>query len=123
MADCKTCQKLGRHVRKRERGIMTFARHPYHKEVGNDDGETGTLDGIYLRPVHVFDVSQTDGADLPTIDVPTIASTGDGLLVKLQNVATERRIAVTFQSIETGAFGTSGQCKPTARRSRRLPVR
>ena len=107
VAGFKTWQKLGRHVCKGERGIMIFAPRPYHKEVENGNGETDTIDGIYFRPVHVFDVAQTDGADLPTIDVPTIDTVADDLLGKLHTVATERGIAVTFQTIETGAFGVS----------------
>ncbi|GAG15343.1 unnamed protein product, partial [marine sediment metagenome] len=107
VAGFKTWQTLGRHVRKGERGIMIFAPRPYHKEVENGNGETDTIDGIYFRPVHVFDVAQTEGADLPTIDVPTIDTIADDLLGKLQRVATERGIPVTFQTIETGAFGVS----------------
>ena len=33
-------------------------------------GETEERAGLYFRPVHVFDVGQTDGEELPEVDVP-----------------------------------------------------
>ncbi|MBI2764861.1 MAG: hypothetical protein HYX53_02990 [Chloroflexi bacterium] len=61
--------KLGRHVRKGEKGIKIMV--PLARKVTNDDGEeerrvTGFGTG------HVFDVNQTDGDPLPTLDVPTL---------------------------------------------------
>lgn len=61
--------RLGRHVRKGEKGIKIMV--PLARKVTNDDGEeerrvTGFGTG------HVFDVSQTDGEPLPTLDVPTL---------------------------------------------------
>ncbi len=107
VAGFKAWQKLDRHVRKGQHGIMIFAPRPFHKEVERENGETDTIDGVSFRPVYVFDVAQTDGRDLPSVDVPTIEATADDLLAKLQSVAAQRGIAVDFKRIESGAFGVS----------------
>ncbi len=99
--------KFRRSVRKGERGIMIFAPRPYSKEIENADGETETVNGVSFRAVHVFDVSQTDGEDLPSVDCPTIDVAADTLLSNLQAVATNRGIALEFKRIDGGVFGVS----------------
>ena len=66
-----------------------------------------TEQGMYFKAVHVFDVEQTDGPDLPTVDVPTVEATADRLLADLVRVAEQREIAVAFQAIPGGVFGLS----------------
>ncbi len=56
VAGYRTWQSLKRQVKKGERGIMIFAPCPYHKEIERGNGETDTLDGVFFRAVHVFDV-------------------------------------------------------------------
>ena len=107
VAGFKTWQSFGRHVRKGERGIMIFAPRPFHREVERTNGETDTIDGVSFRAVHVFDVSQTDGAELPSVDVPTIDTVADDLLADLVRVATDRGIAVQFAKLSGGLFGVS----------------
>ncbi len=103
VAGYKTWQSLGRQVCKGERGITIFAPCPWKRET--DDGETEQ--GIFFRAVHVFDVGQTDGADLPDVDVPTVDTACDDLLAKLRRVADQRGIAVTFAKLSGGLFGVS----------------
>jgi hypothetical protein len=55
----------------------------------------------------VFDVAQTDGPDLPTVDVPTVDTAADDLLAGLVRVAEHRSVSVTFQPIDGGVFGAS----------------
>ncbi len=107
VAGYKTWQSLKRQVRKGEHGIMIFAPCPWKKEETNDAGETESRSGMFFRAVHVFDVSQTDGEDLPDVEVPTVDATADTLLAKLVDVATQRGIKVEFSPIESGAFGVS----------------
>jgi antirestriction protein ArdC len=107
VAGYKTWQKLGRQVCKGERGICIFAPCPWKREKETESGETKTEHGIFFRTVHVFDVAQTDGPDLPSVDVPTVEATSDRLLADLVRVAEHRKIPVTFQAISSGAFGVS----------------
>jgi len=80
VAGYRTWQKMKRQVCKGERGIMIFAPCPWAKEQEKPNGETETVSGMFFRAVHVFDVSQTDGPDLPTVDVPNVETVADGLL-------------------------------------------
>ncbi len=101
----KTWQKLGRQVKKGERGIMIFAPRTFKKEVETANGETEERDGIYFRPVHVFDIGQTDGEALPEFDVPTVDVAADTLLTNLGRVAVSRGLTVVFKA-DLAAFGS-----------------
>ena len=107
VAGYRTWQGLGRQVCKGERGIAIIAPCHYKREVETDDGETDTVKGLYFRVVHVFDIAQTDGQALPTVDVPNVEAAADDLLAKLVQVGEGRSIRVEFKAIDTGAFGYS----------------
>ncbi|MFH1418482.1 MAG: ArdC family protein [Planctomycetota bacterium] len=107
VAGYRTWQKLGRQVRKGEYGITICAPCPYRREAVQDNGNAETVEGIYFRAVHVFDVAQTDGEALPTIDLPTVDVVADALLSDLVRVADSRGIAVSFQELSGSAFGVS----------------
>jgi antirestriction protein ArdC len=105
VAGYRTWQKLGRQVRQGERGIMIFAPRTFKKEVETADGETEERAGIYFRPVHVFDIGQTDGEALPEFDVPTVDVAADTLLTQLGRVALSRGLTVDFKA-DLPAFGS-----------------
>ncbi|MEK6676768.1 MAG: ArdC-like ssDNA-binding domain-containing protein [Planctomycetota bacterium] len=106
VAGFQTWKKLGRHVCKGEHGIMIFAPCPFHKEKSDDSGESETIDGIFFKPVYVFDLAQTDGKELPNVDCPIVDSDGSELLNALERVAGKRGIAVKYDATLTGsAFG------------------
>ena len=107
VAGYRAWQKLGRQVRKGERGIRILAPCPFKRECTTADGDSETVQGMFFRAVSVFDVSQTDGDALPSVDVPTIDSAADDLLARLTRVADSRKISVAFQPISGGAFGVS----------------
>ena len=107
VAGYRTWQKLSRQVCKGQRGIMIFAPCPWKREKTNDKGETETEQGMFFRAVHVFDVSQTDGKELPTVDCPTVQESADRLLADLHSVAEQRGIKVNFDTLSGGLFGVS----------------
>ena len=107
VAGFRTWKKLKRFVRKGERGIMIFAPCPGKKEETNDAGENESTSGMFFRAVHVFDVSQADGHDLPEVDVPTVDVVADELLADLTRVASDREITVNFAELSGGLFGMS----------------
>ncbi len=102
-----TWKKLGRNVRKGEHGIRIFAPCPWKKTETDDAGKDTERQGMYFKVVHVFDVSQTDGAELPKVDVPDVEIAADTLLGSLGRVAGNRGIAVKFTEVESGAYGVS----------------
>jgi antirestriction protein ArdC len=79
VAGFQTWKSLGRHVRKGERGIAILAPMTY-KRTATDEatGEEREVIGVRgFRPVYVFDIAQTDGAELfDTIQPERL--TGDG---------------------------------------------
>jgi antirestriction protein ArdC len=62
-------KSLGRFVKKGERGIAIFAPCRYKTKVETDGGDEQTVQQIRgFRVVHVFDISQTEGDELPDLD-------------------------------------------------------
>jgi len=107
VAGFNTWKKIERIVRKGEKGIMIFAPCPWKKEIENDNGDTDTLAGIYFKPVYVFDVSQTEGKDLPTFDASDVEAIADDLRADLARVADKRGISIRFHAVSGGFFGVS----------------
>ena len=79
IAGVRQWNKLGRHVKKGEKGIMILApmtvrrsrQDPGTEKAEDERGEPRTI--TLFKPVYVFDVCQTDGAELPSI----ICASGD----------------------------------------------
>ena len=104
VAGYRTWQKIGRQVRKGECGIRIFAPCPWKRE----NKETGEAEsGMFFRAVSVFDVAQTDGDELPSVEVPDVQAAADALLADLSRVTERRGIALRFAKIESGAYGVS----------------
>jgi hypothetical protein len=62
-------KSLGRFVKKGEKGIAILAPCKYKTKVETDDGEERSLQQIRgFRVVYVFDISQTEGDELPDLD-------------------------------------------------------
>lgn len=62
-------KSLGRFVKKGEKGIAIFAPCKYKTEIVDESGEEQSLHQIRgFRIVHVFDISQTEGDELPDLD-------------------------------------------------------
>jgi antirestriction protein ArdC len=112
VAGYRAWQKLGRQVRRGERGIAILA--PMSRKQKDEDGnETGEIH-TFFRAVSVFDVAQTVGEPLP--EPPREPITGDShaaLLPKLERRAAALGYGVVYES--PGA-GTLGYCDRGARR-------
>ena len=62
-------KSLGRSVIKGQKGIAIFAPCKYKTKVETDDGEEKSVQQIRgFRIAYVFDISQTEGEDLPDLD-------------------------------------------------------
>src|SRR5919202_1540067 len=71
----KTWQSLGRQVKKGEKAIYIFAPRPYRVTTEDEAGEEQTREGLTFRSVPVFDISQTEGDAILTMEAPVL--TGD----------------------------------------------
>ncbi|MCL6477079.1 MAG: ssDNA-binding domain-containing protein [Peptococcaceae bacterium] len=108
-AGYKAWQKMGRHVKKGEKGIAIFAPLTYKQEVIDEEtGDTVTRTRLGgFRVVHVFDVSQTEGEPLPGQDNAAMADTqaGRDLFDRLVEAAGGMGIPVMEERIAGAAKG------------------
>ena len=111
-----------RHVRKGEKGIQIIAPSPYkakkEREVldpttgrpkldaqGKPVKETVEVEYPAFRVATVFDVSQTEGKELPSLGVDELSGKVDGysrLLTALKEICP---VSIGFEQIESGAKG------------------
>lgn len=95
--------KLGRHVKKGEKGICILAPMIGKKKAEDGNEEARAVFGF--RAVHVFDVSQTEGDDLP--DVNRIDGDPGEKLGRLHATAESFGIALSYEDDLGGADGVS----------------
>ena len=97
VAGFKAWQRLGRQVRRGERAIRIFAPMVYRArdEDGEDDEQARRVAGF--RTVSVFDVSQTDGDELPEFTFAERLEGDDdgGLFVRLAALAERNGLQVS----------------------------
>ena len=114
-------QELKRQVRKGEKGIAILAPCTFKKQ-GQDEADDATKDKrssrrqsdavedepqtvTRFRTAYVFDVSQTEGEDLPTLN--EVTGNPGYQLAALKSLVTERGIKVEYRDDLGGARGMS----------------
>lgn len=105
IAGYKAWQKKGRQVRKGEKGITILAPCPHKKEVETADGETEIISWTTFRAVSVFDVSQTDGADLPESPCKMLTGEVENFTELQQKLEEISPVPVKYEQITDGANG------------------
>lgn len=101
-------EKFNRQVRKGEKGITILAPcpHKHVKQIVDADGnvEEREISYVTYRPCTVFDISQTDGEDVPSICNELIGDIEnfDNLYDKLIMISP---VPVEYEDITDGAFG------------------
>jgi antirestriction protein ArdC len=104
VAGFRTWNQLGRFVKKGEKGIVILAPIVRRKpETEMDPDEDPAVAGF--RPAHVFDVSQTEGQELPQIGI--VQGDPRGLGERLRSFAVAKGISVEYSSGIAPARGTS----------------
>jgi len=103
VAGYRTWQKKhGRTVKKGERGICILAPMIRNKDAKEDDEDGGVFG---FRAVHVFDVSQTEGDELPKTN--RVSGDPGERLCKLREVTASREIELVYLDDLGGAEGRS----------------
>jgi len=97
-------KQLGRKVRKGEKAIRIMAPCPVRRENTQTGDEEERL---FFKTACVFDVSQTEGKELPEFDVPDVVASAEELLQNLEQVAAKRGIAVGYTTMTNGSYGVS----------------
>lgn len=125
--DASLCQsytgwkKMGRSVRRGEKGIRILAPAPYivDREQNRTDGngktmldrdgepvrETVQIQVMAFKPVSTFDVSQTEGDPLPSIGVDELAGSVEGYVTLFEAMKAACPVPITFEDIRNGAKG------------------
>jgi antirestriction protein ArdC len=105
--------KLGRHVRKGEKGIAILAPMVGRKRLAGDEQleENEETRVFGFKACHVFDVSQTDGADLP--EFASVKGDPRDYLTRLTMFVANQNIALEYDSGIAPAKGMSSGGKIT----------
>lgn len=115
-------KELGRTVKKGEKAIQILAPAPYKKKVlmtkidpnihqpvlgkdGTPVKEEKEITGPAFKVVPVFDVSQTEGREIPTIGVHELTGSVEQYPAFLAAIKQTSPVPVDFEHIRTGARG------------------
>lgn len=101
VAGYRTWQSLNRQVKRGSKGINILAPQPFERII--EDKVTGTEEvarGITFKTVSVFDISQTEGEELPSIAPGQLQSEeGQELYRKLDDLAEREGLKVTHYDL------------------------
>ena len=96
-------KKAGRWVKKGEKGIGIVAPMVYRNKEEADDEDGPTLRGF--KVVHVYDVSQTEGKDMP--DFARVTGDAGHYINAIEQVIRSKGIELTYEELQSGADGVS----------------
>ena len=111
VAGFRKWQELNRFVRKGEKGIQIFAPCRYKTKVEDDNGEEKTLQQIRgFRVVHVFDISQTEGDEIPDLDAIRPQLLDDDAPEGIWDVLVSQATTAGFEVIREQKGSENGYC-------------
>lgn len=102
-------KQFERKVKRGEKGITIIAPSPYkqEREVEQEDGSLKKEEVIVqaYRPITVFDVSQTEGKELPSLGVKELSGDVEKYQDIFQAIHHISPVPITVEPINTGAKG------------------
>ncbi|MEZ5360606.1 MAG: ArdC-like ssDNA-binding domain-containing protein [Candidatus Zixiibacteriota bacterium] len=109
VAGYHTWKKLGRFVRKGETGIVIIAPLVYKKESAEEDDNRSNVTEINgFKGVYVFDISQTDGDDLP--EFTSVQGDPSCYQEKLNSFITDNYITLEYSdTLQADGVSTKGK--------------
>jgi antirestriction protein ArdC len=105
VAGFRTWNQLGRFVKKGEKGILILAPIVRRKAKNDEDHQEASASVAGFRAAYVFDVSQTDGQELPQIGI--VQGEPREYRERLQTFAAAQGISVEYSSEIAPARGLS----------------
>ena len=96
--------KFHRQVRKGEKGITILAPLPHKITVEDDNGDEKEISWMSFRPVKVFDVSQTEGDDIPTY-IESLSGDVDGYEELVSRLLSVSPVPISFEEVRGTAHG------------------
>ena len=99
-------KKFGRNVRKGEKGIRILAPIVYGKKKENTDESDDEEDIVTaFKFAHVFDITQTDGKDLPSLGIDELTGDVDQYNRLFDAIRSACPVPIEFEEISDGANG------------------
>lgn len=116
VAGFQTWKKLGRQVRRGEKGIAIVV--PHVRKSADEEAEDGEERRVTsFGTGHVWDVSQTDGEPLPAIDVPVLeGDEGQALYDRLTGLVERENLVLEHHPADTMPADVMGFYSPAERR-------
>lgn len=99
VAGYQTWKKLGRQIKHGEKGIKILAPCPYKKTLQDENGEEVEVKAVGFRAVSVFDISQTEGKELPTI-AKTLEGNVEAYQVLIDRLIEIAPVPVRFDTVD-----------------------
>lgn len=96
-------EKFKRQVKKGEKSIQIIAPCP-HRKIKEVDGQEQEVVFTTFRTTSVFDISQTEGEELPTI-CNELTGDVDGYIDLIDRIVTACPVPVKYEDIKGGALG------------------
>ena len=100
-----TWKKMGRYVKKGEKGIMILVPIKGVRKKDEEVDDSDTKEFTYFRTGHVFDISQTEGEPIPDIDL-SVEDKGEAFYNSCLSLVTKHDIEVDI-SPDLTVFGVS----------------
>lgn len=97
--------KFKRYVRKGEKGIKIIAPCPYKIKIKDENDNEKEEKKLSFKVTTVFDISQTEGEDLPKIGVEELMGTVEKYQELKRHLEIISRIPIEYKEIKTGAKG------------------
>jgi antirestriction protein ArdC len=114
VAGFNTWRKLGRFVKRGEKGIVIVAPVPFRRRDAEQSEATDDESGIRFKAAYVFDVTQTNGDPLP--EHAEVAGDPAEYTERLKGLIASRSIVLDYADDLGGADGTSSGGHITIRR-------
>ncbi len=105
VAGFRTWNQLGRSVKKNEKGIVILAPVLRRKEEQNEEPTESTSAVAGFRAAYVFDITQTDGKELPSIGI--VQGDPKDRTLQLQTFAKAQGISLEYSDQIAPARGVS----------------
>lgn len=107
VAGFKTWEKLGRTIKKGSKGIQIFFPLPLRKKIKEKDKITNEeketeIEFLSFRPTYVFDISQTEGKELPELTKCLNTNNQEELLKKLTDFSP---FPINYSDLSNGIKG------------------
>ena len=107
VAGFHTWRKLGRYVKRNEKGVAIMAPLVYRKKIEQKSGDKETEDEMVttFKTVHVFDISQPDGRSLS--EFARVKGDPADYIEKLKAYVSEQGIKLEYSDVIGSAEGVS----------------